>query len=105
MSLNIFPLQSVTRRCKLRPSLLQYAYKNRNQGHFNDITIQSNDISISANRMVLSCYCSFFEQIFTTKQIIKSSQQKQMIQFLTFHLLMENLWNFSFNTFTLVKYA
>ena len=98
MSLNIFPLKTVTRQRESTSCLLVYANNNRNQGRFNDITIQSADISIAANRMVLSCYCLFFNQIFAIETMIKS-----MIQLLTFQILMENCWNSSFNTFTLVK--
>ena len=64
MSFNLFPLQTVTRQRKSTSSLLQYANINRNQGRFNDVTIQSADTSIPTNQMVLSCYYSFFEQIF-----------------------------------------
>ena len=64
MSLNTSLLQTVTGHRKSTSCLLQYANNNRNQGRFNDVTIQSNDISISANRMVLSCYCSFFDEMF-----------------------------------------
>ena len=45
-------------------SLLEYANKNRNEGFFSDITIQANDKSIPANRLVLSCYSPFFERMF-----------------------------------------
>ena len=67
MSLNLTPLQTVTRRRKSTSCLLQYANNNRNQGRFNDVTIQSNNTRISANQMVLSCYCSFFYQIFASE--------------------------------------
>ena len=67
MSLNLNYLQTVTRQRKSTSCLLQYANNNRNQGRFNDVTIQSNDISIPANRMVLSCYCSFFDERFATE--------------------------------------
>ena len=67
MSLNLTSLQTVTRHRKSTSCLLQYANNNRNQGRFNDVTIQSNDISIPANRMILSCYCSFFEHIFASE--------------------------------------
>ena len=67
MSLNLTSLQTVTRRRKPTSCLLQYANNNRKQGRFNDVTIQSADTSIPANRMVLSCYCSFFEQIFASE--------------------------------------
>ena len=65
MPLNLYPLQTVTCQRESTSCLLQYANNNRNQARFNDVTIQSADISIPANRMVLSCYCSFFEHIFS----------------------------------------
>ena len=67
MSLNLTPLQTVIRQRKSTSCLLQYANNNRNQGRFNDVIIQSNDTRIPANRMVLSCYCSFFDQIFASE--------------------------------------
>ena len=67
MTLNLSFLQSVTRQRKSTSCLLQYANNNRNQGRFNDVTIQSADTNISANRMVLSCYCSFFDQHFASE--------------------------------------
>ena len=67
MTLYLSSLQSVTRQRKSTSCLLQYANNNRNQVRFNDITIQSADTSIPANRMVLSCYCSFFDHIFATE--------------------------------------
>ena len=67
MSLNFTSLQTVTRQRKSTSCLLQYANNNRSQGCFNDVTIQSNDTRIPANRMVLSCYCSFFDQIFASE--------------------------------------
>ena len=44
--------------------LLQYANTKRNDGDFNDVTIQAGAESISANRMVLACYSKFFELMF-----------------------------------------
>ena len=41
-------------------SLLEFADYYRKEGRFNDVTIKSKDTSIPANRMVLSCFCSFF---------------------------------------------
>ena len=67
MSLNLFSLQTLTCQRKSTSCLLQYANNNRNQGRFNDAIIQSADTSIPANRMVLSCYCSFFNQIFASE--------------------------------------
>ena len=67
MSLNLISIKRGTCQRKSTPCLLQYANNNRNQGRFNDVTIQSADISVPANRMVLSCYCSFFDKIFASQ--------------------------------------
>ena len=66
MSLNLSPL-AVTYRRISTSCLLQYANNNKNQGRFNNVTIQSANTSIPANRMVLSCYCSFFDKMFASK--------------------------------------
>ena len=47
--------------------LLQYANTKRNDGNFNDVTIQAGAESISANRMVLACYSKFFESMFLSQ--------------------------------------
>ena len=58
---------SVTRqRHENNAKLLQYANTKRIQGEFNDVTIQAGGQSISANRMVLSCYSKFFESMFSS---------------------------------------
>ena len=49
------------------PDLLQYAKANRNDGTFNDVTIQTGHLSIGANRMVLSCCSTFFEKMFKSQ--------------------------------------
>ena len=49
------------------PDLLQYAKTNRDDGTFNDVTIQTGHLSIGANRMVLSCYSTFFEKMFKSQ--------------------------------------
>ena len=67
MSLNLTSLQTVTCQRKSTSCFLQYANNNRKQGRFNDVTLQSSNTRISANRMVLSCYCSFFDQIFASE--------------------------------------
>ena len=45
-------------------SLLEYASKNRTAGFFNDVSIITENVSIPANRMVLSCYSTVFERMF-----------------------------------------
>ena len=47
--------------------LLHYANTKRNDGDFNDVTIQAGAESISANRMVLACYSKFFESMFLSQ--------------------------------------
>ena len=54
----------VTRTVQNPPNLLEYANKNRNTGHFNDVTIVVGTKSYSANRLVLSCSSRFFESMF-----------------------------------------
>ena len=67
MSLRISPFNSVTRVRKSTCTNLKFANNCRNQGRFNDVTIQSADTSIPANRMVLSFFCSFFDEYFATE--------------------------------------
>ena len=67
MSLKISPFNSVTCLRNSTCANLKFANNCRNQGRFNDVTIQSADTSIPANRMVLSCFCSFFDEYFTTE--------------------------------------
>ena len=55
---------NVTYDRKKGRDLLQYAEANRDDGTFNDVTIQTGHLSIGANRMVLSCYSTFFEKMF-----------------------------------------
>ena len=65
----------VTYHRKECSDLLQYAKANRDDGTFNDVTIQTGHLSIRANRMVLSCYSTFFEKMFKSqmKERYKSS--------------------------------
>lgn len=64
MSLNISPLKTVSVRRTSEPSLLQFANNTRTQGRFNDVLIQCDTTNIKANRMVLSCFSSYFNNIF-----------------------------------------
>ena len=57
----------VTYNRKECPNLLLYAKANRDDGTFNDITIQTGHLSIGANRMVLSCCSIFFEKMFKSQ--------------------------------------
>ena len=69
MSANTNTLLSndVTYNRKECPDLLQYAKANRDDGIFNDVTIQTEHLSIGANRMVLSCGSTFFEKMFKSQ--------------------------------------
>jgi len=44
--------------------LLAYVNERRKAGLFNDITIQCDDMKISANKIVLSCYSEYFKAMF-----------------------------------------
>ena len=46
------------------PNVLQYANDKRNNGSFNDVTIEAGAQTIAANRMILSCCSCFFEAMF-----------------------------------------
>ena len=48
----------------LSPNVLQYANDKRNNGSFNDVTIEAGDQKIAANRLILSCCSPFFEAMF-----------------------------------------
>ena len=67
MSLKISPFNSVTRLRNSTCTNLKFANNCRNQERFNDVTTQSADTSIPANRMVLSCFCSYFDDLFSTE--------------------------------------
>ena len=54
-------------------NLLEYAKVNRQDGTFNDVIIHADDFSTGANRMVLSCYSTFFENLFNSE--IKNEYQ------------------------------
>ena len=71
---------SVTRkRNDNTTKLLQYANTKRINGEFNDVTIQAGEQSISANRMVLSCYSKFFESMFSSS-LMERYQDTVVIQ-------------------------
>ena len=55
---------SVTRQRVANISLLGYANKNRHEGFFSDVTIAAGKERIPANRLVLSCYSTYFEKMF-----------------------------------------
>ena len=47
--------------------LLKYAKSHRDDGIFNDVKILAGSFIIGANRMVLSCYSTFFEKMFMSE--------------------------------------
>ena len=55
---------SVTRQRVANTNLLEYANKNRDEGFFSDVTIVAGNERIPANRLVLSCYSTYFEGMF-----------------------------------------
>ena len=55
---------AVTRQRVSNISLLEYANKNRDEGFFSDVTIVAGNERIPANRLVLSCYSTYFEGMF-----------------------------------------
>ena len=55
---------SVTRQRVANISLLEYANRNRDQGFFSDVIIAAGNERIPANRLVLSCYSTYFEGMF-----------------------------------------
>ena len=67
MSSPNFIQNAVTRRRETCSDLLQYARANRDEGTFNDVILQVDNLSIGANRMVLACYSTFFEKMFKSK--------------------------------------
>ena len=64
---NTLLASNVTYNRKECCDLLQYAKANRDDGTFNDVTIQTGHLSIGANRMVLSSCSTFFENVFKSQ--------------------------------------
>ena len=90
---NTLPPNNATYNRNHYPDLLQYAKTNRDDGTFNDVTIQTGHLSIGANRMVLSCCSTFFEKMFKSQmkeryessitiQEIDSTAVKHMIDYM-----------------------
>ncbi|XP_076823914.1 kelch-like protein 26 isoform X1 [Clavelina lepadiformis] len=59
-------------------SLLEYANRKRLTGKFNDVTINVEDESISANKMVLSCFSDYFENMFDIEMKEKHENQVEI---------------------------
>ena len=66
MSIQFTSTRFPKRRRGNRKSSSQISNKNREKKPFNDVTILAgnDETEIPANRMVLSCYCPFFEKMF-----------------------------------------
>ena len=62
MSLNLSTSKTVTHHLVSTSSLLQYARKNR--FYFCDVILQASNLSLSANKMVLSGCSKYFERLF-----------------------------------------
>ena len=65
-AMSIFSEKSVTQTRLESSNLLKYANDNRNEGFFNDVTLNVEGLSIPANRLVLACHSKFFESMFKT---------------------------------------
>ena len=75
-------------------SLIEYANTNRKEGYFNDTTIEMGKETISANRMVLSFYCPYFEKMFKSnfKENRSAKLEMQKIDGKAFSLLIEFIY-------------
>lgn len=60
-----------------RQKLLNYANENRINGCFNDVTVQAENQYFPANKMILSCYSTFFEKMF--KLEMKERYEKSVL--------------------------
>ena len=67
MSLSASNQNAATRFRETNVDLLEYAKTNRDEGVFNDVTLQFGNLSIEANRMVLACCSNYFETMFKYK--------------------------------------
>ena len=61
MSLNDDQNQFVNRE-RTNKNLLQYARQNRNNAAFNDVVVIAQNQRIFANKLVLGCFCPYFEE-------------------------------------------
>ena len=55
---------SVIRQRDVNVNLLEYANINRDQGFFSNVTFVAGNETIQANRLVLSCYSTYLEEMF-----------------------------------------
>jgi len=67
MALQYSVQQKVTRRRVDYPQILEYANANRLEGSFVDVTVKVGNISIPANKMILSCCSKVLEKMFKTE--------------------------------------
>ena len=70
--------KSLTRRRVMSPNVLQYANEKRSKSTFNDVTIEVDNETIAANRMILSCCSRFFEGMFDVE--MKEKYQHDPVQ-------------------------
>ena len=67
MSSSIMVHTDVTLFRETTVDLMDYAKAHRDEGIFNDITLQVDNLSIGANRLVLACCSTYFETMFKSK--------------------------------------
>ena len=68
MALQNLAQKSVTRKRSTYPQILEYANEDiKNTGVFVDVTIAVGNVTIPANKLVLSCCSKVFEKMFKTK--------------------------------------
>ena len=70
---------SVTRYREKNFELLEYVKANRHEEVFNDVTIEVDTSTIGANRLILSCFSSFFEKMFKSKMKERYEQNVKVV--------------------------
>ena len=73
--------------------LLNYANQNRNEGFFNDVTIEIGNQCFLANRMVLSCYSDYFQNKFKTKTNYQESVELDDVDEKSIKLIIDYIYS------------
>ena len=90
MPVNIASTKTISMECDHSLNLIKFASKNREQGYFNDVVIVvDDDVTISANKMILASHSFYFEKMFKTDkekkrveiQSVKGKAVKMIIDF------------------------
>ena len=68
----------VIRQRATTTNLLEFANQNRDQGFFSDVTIVAGTETVPANRLVLSCYSTYFDKYF--KFLERNSKYESAIE-------------------------